>query len=49
MLPAHRHVERDGANLITVALRQIGELRGVTRRGDELVPCGKQRFGERSA
>ena len=43
------YVEGDGSNLITVALHQIGELRGVTRRGDELVPSGKHRFGERSA
>ena len=35
--------------MITVALRQIGELVGVTRRSDELVPCGEKGFGERSA
>jgi hypothetical protein len=43
------HVEGDGANLIPVVLHEIGELPGVTRRGDELVPSGERRFGERSA
>jgi hypothetical protein len=47
--PRIGHVEGDGAHLITVALHQLGERRRVTRRGDELVPCGERCVGEGSA
>ena len=44
-----RHVEGDGADLIAIALHQVGELRRVPRRGDEAVPGGQHRLGERAA
>src|SRR5229473_2954958 len=43
------HIEGYGANPITVPLYQIGELRRVTRRSDEPMPCGEHRLGERPA
>ena len=42
-------VECDGADLIAVALRQIGKLRGIARRGDEFMALVEHRLGERSA
>jgi hypothetical protein len=32
-----------------LAIRQIGELREMTRRGGEFEPAGNHRFGERPA
>jgi hypothetical protein len=43
------NVEGDGANSITVALRQIRELCRIARRGDELVTGAKNGVGECSA
>jgi len=43
------HIEGYGANPITVPLYQIGELRRVTRRSNEPMPCGEHRLGERPA
>src|SRR6266478_9102807 len=43
------HVEGNGANLFTVAPHEIGELRRITRGGNELVTSSKNGFGECSA
>ena len=42
-------VECDSANLIAVAFRQIGKLRGIAGRGDKFVAIVEHRLGERAA
>ena len=43
------NVERYGADLISIALHQVSELNWIAGCGNELVSCGKHRFGKRTA
>src|ERR1700730_9332822 len=44
-----RHIKRNGAYLVTIPLHEMGELRRIARRCNELVSCSEYCFGKRAS